>query len=320
MKTTDVIQALNTKSELLKSKGQKGTGDLYKDAASSLSRFKKSKIPFASVTKQFLEDYESWMLREGKAPRGKNQKKGSPASPSTIAIYLRNLRSVFNDAINDKIISREAYPFGSEGHKISTGSNRNIAQPINNIKTIMDFACEVPNCDRSRDFWVLSYISNGLNFRDLLHLKWGDINFQAGVMSIVREKSKRKKGSRIEIPLLPESVDIINKWSSKSKGANSFVFDVLRQSMSPDEKEKASDNFIKTTNRWMEKICDTIGIDRVTTYGARHSFATILLHSGAPVAYISKALGHSSMKTTESYFGRFETSKAKEYSKALIPS
>jgi len=56
----------------------------------------------------------------------------------------------------------------------------------------------------------------------------------------------------------------------------------------------------------------------VNTYSARHSFATILLQSEAPLAFISQALGHTSISTTESYLGSFDDEKTKKYLSALL--
>jgi site-specific recombinase XerD len=68
----------------------------------------------------------------------------------------------------------------------------------------------------------------------------------------------------------------------------------------------------------MKTIARTVGINQgVTTYAARHSFATILKKSGASIEFISEALGHSNLKTTQSYLGSFEDDQKKEMAKAL---
>ena len=69
----------------------------------------------------------------------------------------------------------------------------------------------------------------------------------------------------------------------------------------------------------MQKIADALGIDKpVTTYYARHSFATVLKRSGAPIEFISESLGHSDMKTTDNYLDGFEDDTKREYTKALL--
>ena len=56
----------------------------------------------------------------------------------------------------------------------------------------------------------------------------------------------------------------------------------------------------------MEEIGKALGIDHISTYTARHSFATVLKRSGANIAYISESLGHQNLKTTENYLASFE--------------
>ena len=68
----------------------------------------------------------------------------------------------------------------------------------------------------------------------------------------------------------------------------------------------------------MKAIAKTLGITNdVTTYAARHSFATILQRSGAGTAFISEALGHSSTKTTQNYLAGFEDETKRNLTKAL---
>jgi integrase/recombinase XerD len=77
--------------------------------------------------------------------------------------------------------------------------------------------------------------------------------------------------------------------------------------------------FTKFVNRWLKKIADKLGIDKdITTYSARHSFATVLKRSGAPIEFISESLGHSEMSTTQGYLDSFEDDVKREYTKALL--
>ncbi|MBE9462825.1 tyrosine-type recombinase/integrase [Dyadobacter subterraneus] len=86
------------------------------------------------------------------------------------------------------------------------------------------------------------------------------------------------------------------------------------------EKKQAILRVITSVNYHMNKIATNLDIDvKINTYEARHSFATTLLRSDAPLAFISQSLGHSSMATTQRYLGSFEVGKAKEYLSALIP-
>ena len=90
--------------------------------------------------------------------------------------------------------------------------------------------------------------------------------------------------------------------------------------MSEDEKLKVKNQFIKTINNYMKKIGKDIGYDKpLTTYAARHSYATILKRSGAPLGFISEALGHKSLQTTEAYLDSFEDETRRKYTEMLVP-
>ena len=85
-------------------------------------------------------------------------------------------------------------------------------------------------------------------------------------------------------------------------------------------KRRRSNQFIKTINKYMKRIGTDIGYDKpVTTYSARHSYATILKRSGAPLSFISESLGHKSLLTTESYLDSFEDETRRKYAEMLVP-
>ena len=90
--------------------------------------------------------------------------------------------------------------------------------------------------------------------------------------------------------------------------------------MTEEEKMKTKNQFIKTVNKYMKRIGEEIGYDKpLTTYAARHSYATILKRSGAPLGFISEALGHKSLQTTEANLDSFEDETRRKYTEMLVP-
>jgi integrase len=71
-------------------------------------------------------------------------------------------------------------------------------------------------------------------------------------------------------------------------------------------------DIIKRINKKMEKIASELGIPKITTYTARHSYATVLKRSGVNIAFISESLGHKDIKTTKNYLDSFETEERKK--------
>ena len=90
--------------------------------------------------------------------------------------------------------------------------------------------------------------------------------------------------------------------------------------MSEEDKMKVKNQFVNTINKYMKRIGIDIGYDKpLTTYSARHSFATILKRSGAPLGFISESLGHKSLQTTEAYLDSFEDETRRKYAEMLVP-
>jgi site-specific recombinase XerD len=96
------------------------------------------------------------------------------------------------------------------------------------------------------------------------------------------------------------------------------MFPVLNENLSPERERQLIKQLNDVINANMKTIAKSVGLNEVvTTYAARHSFATILQRSGASTEFISEALGHSNVKTTQSYLAGFEDKSKKEMVKVL---
>jgi integrase len=111
---------------------------------------------------------------------------------------------------------------------------------------------------------------------------------------------------------------VIDKWRTINQHPDNFLFPILDKSMSTEKQCDVIKQFTKNINNYLKKITFSIGINKpVTTYFARHTFATVLRRSGASTEMISESLGHTSTKTTSSYLDSFEDDKYKEILSAL---
>ena len=99
---------------------------------------------------------------------------------------------------------------------------------------------------------------------------------------------------------------IIDKWGTKPQAPNNFIFPYLTGKETPMEEKTVIRNVTRLCNKRLKKIGKAIGIEGISTYTARHSYATVLKRSGANIAYISESLGHNDLKTTENYLASFE--------------
>lgn len=269
-----------------------GTAVSCECARASIDSFKKD-LKFADITPALLRKYENWMLENGR-------------SITSVGIYLRSLRTIFNRANIDKSL----YPFGEGQNKYSipTGKNIKKALTLQEIAKIFYFNAE-PNSttEMAKDYWIFIYLCNGLNVKDLCQLKHKDI--QGNVLTYERAKTKRSKnnGEKITVSLKAEAKAIISKWGQLSINPNTYVFPHLKKGMTAETERKVIQQVTKTVNKYMKRIAEKLELRKdVTTYFARHSFATVLRNSGVSTEFISEALGHSSMKTTQSYLAGFE--------------
>lgn len=171
---------------------------------------------------------------------------------------------------------------------------------------------------RCRDLWFFSYLCNGANFHDLLKLKYKDI--AGGEIHFTRQKTIRttKKQKEVIATLLPEMQLIINKWGNPSKKKEDYLFAFLSNGLSPTDEKRIIQNVVRLVNKKMAKISKALGYDPISTYTARHSYATVLKRSGANISFISESLGHSDIRTTEKYLASFESEERAKNAQKLI--
>lgn len=139
-----------------------------------------------------------------------------------------------------------------------------------------------------------------------------------GELEWLRQKTKRtsKEKSSITAYIPPEAQAIIYRWGNPPRSEN-FIFPVLKGGESQKEISEKARDLISATNRSLKKMSEHLGIEKISTYTARHSYATVLKRSGANIAFISESLGHSDLKTTESYLASFEKEERMKAAKLL---
>lgn len=289
----------------LKNEGRVGTYRSYRDALNSLRKYG---LPenFENVTANDLKKYEKYMLDNGK-------------SITTVGIYLRNLRAIFNIARKEKLTDN--YPFSE--YVIPSSVNIKKALDLEVIEKIISYnAVEFSSLDKARDMWLFSYFSNGLNIADICNIKCGSVDLNTMEISFEREKSKRQRTkTKIIVDIMPETLSIMKKWGDLDGDKTDFVFPYFRNDMTPEQKKNATHGVVKSTNKYMNKIFSELRIPiNVTTYYARHSFANVLKQTGAPYEFISESLGHSDLKTTLNYLKSFSSENRKKWNKNLNPN
>jgi len=171
------------------------------------------------------------------------------------------------------------------------------------------------------DIWRFILICNGINIKDMAHLK--NENISGDQLVFFRKKSeatKRTDALPVRVHLNKYAHGIIARWGSGSKAPDDYVFPILEHGLTEREEENRIANFTKTVNKYLKRIGKELNIPvTLTTYTARHSFATKLKNSEkVSIYFIMEALGHSNISTTMSYLAGFEEDTIRKHSEVLM--
>ena len=277
---------------------------IYKGSFNSLKVFTNGKldIPFSEIDIAWLNKYEKWLRSKGNRE-------------TTISLLFRTLRSAYNKAIKAKCARKSDYPF--DDYKINkfdtTTQKRAIAKT-----DVLKFTTEVQPIGKqqymelSKDIFVFSYLCGGINFTDIANLT--NENIQNGRLHYIRQKTKKP----IKIGIPQEAMQIIEKYSKESKG---YLFPILDSKIHKTalQKQNRIHKILGKVNKNLKLLAAQLGVEaNLTTYVARHSFASVLKKSGVNIALISEALGHSDLATTQIYLDSFDNEQVDEAMRNLL--
>ena len=263
-------------------------------------------INFVDITVSWLNDFEKSFKKQGK-------------SLTTVGIYLRTLRTIFNDAIEDKTVSSDIYPFGKRKYQLPSPKKVKKALTPQQLKTLFTGNPRTQEQERAKAFWFFSYLCNGMNFKDILHLKCKDFNGEK--IEFIRAKTAKSANDQSPITVYPDqyAITILNHYGNPNGGANDYIFNVLSRSETAEEKYRKVKNFIRLINQHFLKYAKDNGInEKISSYWARHSFATMAIRRGASIEQVGEAVGHTDTKTTQGYFAGFEDETKKAIGKNLL--
>lgn len=321
----DLLFLLKEKADKLWELEKIGNSNLYKQAWSLLSNYHKeiSNIPellINTVDVRWLQDFETWVKKQTRI--SKNGTIESKYSTTTLGMYLIRVRAIFNDTISDQLIPNNLYPFhtpqNNKGYRIPKGGGNKRALQKTEIQSIFKYLPKNKNELFAKDIFMFSYLASGMNCIDIFRLKWSDID--GNKFTFVRKKTESKLGgqNKITIPLSNELKQIIERHGSHKIG-NEFIFNIIPTNATETETLKVVRTSISTINQTLKKIAKSLDITtEISTYFARHSFSTNQMNSEVPLAFISKQLGHTSLKTTENYLSEFSLDKAEDYLSNLL--
>lgn len=296
-----VGEYLNGYIDRLLAEKRVGNAKTFQELRTSLTKFCRSlDFYFIDIDAEWLKRYEQWLRVE------------RHYSDNSIGIRFRSLRVLYNSAITDGLIKKTDYPFDT--FKVSRFKEATAKRSLTkeDIRRIMD--CEVrtltkypkPFLQLAKDLFLFSYLSCGINLTDILHIRYADIVDGRLVFN------RQKTGKLLSFQLQPAALDILDKYRQLNAHPQDYVFPVLRRSVHITAQQQYGrvQRTNKRINRYLKLIGEHLHLPiTLTTYVARHSFATVLKRSGVSTSIISESLGHSSEKITQIYLDSFENSQ-----------
>jgi len=278
---------------------------IYKGSFNSIKDFSKGRMNFmfTDIDLEWLNRYEKWLRSKGN-------------KETTISLLFRTLRSAYNKAIEAKCTKKVNYPF--DDFKVSkfdvSTSKRAIAKDEILLIKEIDLSMEPESVQFAKDVFIFSYLCGGINFTDLANLK------PENIVDNRLEYIRQKTGKKISLQLSPEANQILKHYQQLT-ALSGYFFPILdfRIHKSAIQKQNRIHKVLGKTDKGLKRIAELVGINiSLTTYVARHSFATVLKKSGINISLISEALGHSDVVTTQIYLDSFDNSQIDEAMKCLL--
>lgn len=291
--------------EQYKANDKCGNRLIYKSSYNSINVFTNNnlEIPFSAIDVAWLNKYEKWLRSKGN-------------KETTMSLMFRTLRSAYNKAIDSKCARKSDYPFNN--YRISkfdvSTEKRAIAKA-----DILKFSTDVRSIGKqqyvqlSKDIFIFSYLCGGINFTDIANLTKDNI-IEGKRLHYIRQKT----GKLIKLGLSEEAIQIIRRYAVESKG---YLFPILNAQLhkTPLQKQNRIHKMLGKVNKSLKLLAADLGVEaNLTTYVARHSFASVLKKSGVNIALISEALGHSDLTTTQIYLDSFDNEQIDNAMKNLL--
>lgn len=252
-------------------------------------------IAFECFDGNMMEEYECFLKDKG-------------LCMNTISFYMRILRSVYNMAVERGCVVQQ-YPF----KYVYTGIDKTVkrAVSIDVIRKIRDLDLSLfPSKEFARDIFMFSFYTRGMSFVDMAFIKKKDL--KNGMLIYRRRKTNQQLIIKWEKPMQ----EIVDKYDTNS---GPYLLPIIKNNSIDDRQQYK--NALHLVNNKLKEIGEEIGVEVVlTTYVARHCWASIAQNQNIPMDTISKALGHDSEKTTRIYLASLDTSSVDKANDIIINS
>lgn len=271
--------------EILNKAGHIRRAETYEAAINSFKRFytNADEIPFEKIDTELMMCYEQSL-------------KSSGLTFNTISFYMRNLRAVYNQAV-EKELTPPKNPF----KYVYTGVDKTMkrAVPLKNIQEIKELDLSAQKqLDFARDLFLFSFYTRGMSFIDMAFLKKN--NLQNGILTYRRHKTGQRLSIKWEMPMQA----IIDKYDTSE---TPYLLPVIKANGQDEWRQYRNASHL--VNRKLKQVGMLLNLPvSLTLYVARHAWASIAKSKNIALSVISEAMGHDSEHTTRIYLASLDTS------------
>jgi site-specific recombinase XerD len=265
----------------LKSENRLKTASVYATMQRSFSRFRNGQdIKIDKIDGELIVRYQSYLKNTG-------------MMMNSTSCYMRALRSIYNQAVS-KGLAIQKNPF----REVYTGIDKTAKRAVNK-----DVVCQLKKLDLSikkslelaRDIFMFSFYMRGMSFVDIANLRQN--NLKNGYITYTRSKTKQSLTVKVEKCM----EEIISRYGKQT------VDDYLLPIYNAQNRNHTS--HLRTYNKRLKRLSEKLELDKpLSSYVARHSWATLALHNGISVEIISESMGHENENTTRIYLASLDQS------------
>ena len=301
MKKEDLISFMKQVTTDLQERGNLGTAHVYKSTLNAILTFQGSRMfMFRQLTPEWVKRFEISLRERG-------------CSWNTVSTYLRTLRAVYNRAVDQRKAAYVPHLFRS----VYTGTRADHQRALDgeDMKKVFNRlpkSSVAPAVSTTQDLFILMFLLRGLPFVDLAYLRKSDL--QGNVITYRR----RKTGRSLSVTLTTEAMLLLQQHMNRD--ANSpYLFPILRSKEGTQEAYHEYQLALREFNYQLEILGKLLGLEgKLSSYAARHTWATTAYYCEVHPGIISEAMGHSSITVTETYLKPFHSKKIDDANRRII--
>ena len=296
IKMLKVVAFMKQVAKGLQMEGNFGTAHVYRSSLNAIIAYRgKGDFTFHEVTPEWLKGFEIHL-------------RGRGCSWNTVSTYLRTFRAVYNRAVDCRGAVYVPHLFRS----VYTGTRADRKRALCDEDMQKVFAklpsspAVTPAMRRTQELFVLMFLLRGLPFVDLAYLRKSDLHDN------VITYRRRKTGRPLSVTLTPEAMAILKRYMNRDS-SSPYLFSLLESREGTKEAYREYQLALRSFNQQLLLLGQLLGLgDRLSSYTARHTWATTAYYCEIHPGIISEAMGHSSITVTETYLKPFRNKKIDE--------